>query len=167
MAWALNWNPRLTKPRAILRARRHDLPGRPDSFAAETNASFLSIWANLQRNVLYCHDRIAAISLIVGGIVIMNIMLVSVTSVRARSAYARHRRASPGCDDAVPHRIWNDGIGRRTAGSIVWITVAKGITAIIGMPSAIKLWAVAAGLIVSASVGVFFGVYPSTTRSSA
>ena len=46
-------------------------------------------------------------------------------------------------------------------GVLFGITVAKGITAIIGMPSAIKLWAVAAGLIVSASVGVFFGVYPA------
>ena len=41
------------------------------------------------------------------------------------------------------------------------IIVAKGVTAIIGMPSVIKLWAVAAGLLVSASVGVFFGVYPA------
>jgi putative ABC transport system permease protein len=39
--------------------------------------------------------------------------------------------------------------------------IAKGVTAIIGMPSAIKLWAVFAGLIVSASVGIFFGVYPA------
>ena len=41
------------------------------------------------------------------------------------------------------------------------ITFAKGITALIGMPSEIKLWAVGAGLLVSASVGVFFGVYPA------
>jgi putative ABC transport system permease protein len=46
-------------------------------------------------------------------------------------------------------------------GVLFGIGVAKGITAVIGMPSAIKLWAVAAGLIVSASVGVFFGVYPA------
>ena len=41
------------------------------------------------------------------------------------------------------------------------IAFAKGITRDIGMPSEIKLWAVAAGLLVSASVGVFFGVYPA------
>jgi len=41
------------------------------------------------------------------------------------------------------------------------IVFAKGITALIGMPSAIKLWAVGAGLLVSTSVGVFFGVYPA------
>src|SRR5205085_5307453 len=49
---------------------------------------------------------------------------------------------------------------------IFGVTFAKGITALIGMPSVIKLWAVAAGLIVSASVGVFFGVYPARDRKS-
>jgi putative ABC transport system permease protein len=46
-------------------------------------------------------------------------------------------------------------------GVLFGIAFAKGITALIGMPSAIKLWAVLAGLIVSTSVGVFFGVYPA------
>ncbi len=46
-------------------------------------------------------------------------------------------------------------------GVLFGIAVAKGVTAVIGMPSVIKLWAVAAGLVVSASVGVFFGVYPA------
>jgi putative ABC transport system permease protein len=46
-------------------------------------------------------------------------------------------------------------------GVIAGIVVAKTVTLMIGMPSAIKLWAVAAGLIVSASVGIFFGVYPA------
>jgi putative ABC transport system permease protein len=40
-------------------------------------------------------------------------------------------------------------------------SVAEAVTLLIGMPSSIKLWAVAAGLLVSASVGVFFGVYPA------
>jgi putative ABC transport system permease protein len=46
-------------------------------------------------------------------------------------------------------------------GVFLGIVVAKGITAIIGMPSSIKLWTIAAGLLVSASVGIFFGVYPA------
>jgi putative ABC transport system permease protein len=46
-------------------------------------------------------------------------------------------------------------------GVLAGIGVAEAVTALIGMPSSIKLWAVAAGLTVSASVGVFFGVYPA------
>ncbi len=46
-------------------------------------------------------------------------------------------------------------------GVLFGITFAKGITALVGMPSEIKLWAVCAGLLVSTSVGLFFGVYPA------
>jgi len=51
-------------------------------------------------------------------------------------------------------------------GVIVGIAVAKTVTLMIGMPSAIELWAVAAGLLVSASVGIFFGVYPARKAAS-
>jgi putative ABC transport system permease protein len=46
-------------------------------------------------------------------------------------------------------------------GVLIGVGFAEGVTAIIGMPSSIKLWAVLAGLFVAASVGVFFGVYPA------
>jgi putative ABC transport system permease protein len=46
-------------------------------------------------------------------------------------------------------------------GVLLGVVIALLVTFLIGMPSAIKLWAVAAGLVVSASVGVFFGVYPA------
>ena len=61
------------------RLHARDLPGKPDSFAAETNESFLSIWSNLSGTFFIVMVAIASIALVVGGIVIMNIMLVSVT----------------------------------------------------------------------------------------
>jgi putative ABC transport system permease protein len=51
-------------------------------------------------------------------------------------------------------------------GVIVGVAVAKIVTLLIGMPSAIELWAIAAGLLVSASVGIFFGVYPARKAAS-
>src|SRR5438132_354507 len=152
----------IDEARAILRARRHDLPGRPDSFVAETNASFLSIWSNLSGTFFIAMVAIAAISLIVGGIVIMNIMLVSVTE-RTREVGIRKAMGATR-DDVLLQFLIESGtmaLVGGVLGVLFGIAVAKGVTAVIGMLSVIKLWAVAAGLVVSASVGVFFGGYPA------
>src|SRR5258707_13075694 len=65
--------------RAALRAKRHDQPGGDDSFDIETNASLLGIWTDFSQTFFIATIGIACISLVVGGIVIMNIMLVAVT----------------------------------------------------------------------------------------
>jgi putative ABC transport system permease protein len=152
----------IDEARAVLRARRHDLPGKPDSFTAETNASFLSIWSNLSGTFFIAMIAIAAISLIVGGIVIMNIMLVAVTE-RTREIGIRKAMGARHHDVLLQFLIesatmaWFGGL----FGVVFGIVIAKGVTAFIGMPSEIKLWAIIAGLAVATSVGLFFGVYPA------
>jgi putative ABC transport system permease protein len=152
----------IDEARAILRARRHDLPGKPDSFTAETNASFLSIWSNLSGTFFIAMIAIAAISLIVGGIVIMNIMLVAVTE-RTREIGIRKAMGARRADVLLQFLIESATMALFGGlfGVIFGIVIAKGVTAFIGMPSEIKLWAVIAGLIVATSVGLFFGVYPA------
>jgi len=152
----------LDEGRAIVRARRHDPPGNPDSFAAETNEGFLSIWAGLSSTFFIAMIAIAAISLVVGGIVIMNIMLVSVTE-RTREIGIRKAMGARSQDVLLQFLIESGTMALfgGLVGVLLGVGFAKGITALIGMPSAIKLWAVLAGLVVSASVGVFFGVYPA------
>jgi putative ABC transport system permease protein len=152
----------MDEARAILRARRHDLPGKPDSFAAETNESFLSLWADLSGTFFIVMIVIACIALVVGGIVIMNIMLVSVTE-RTREIGIRKAMGARRRDVLLQFLIESSTMALvgGILGIFFGITFAKGITALIGMPSTVKLWAVSAALLVSASVGIFFGVYPA------
>ena len=102
------------------------------------------------------------ISLLVGGIVIMNIMLVSVTE-RTREIGIRKAMGARRDDVLVQFLIESVTLALvgGALGVLFGVGLAKTVTALIGMPSTIKLWAVAAGLIVAASVGVFFGVYPA------
>ena len=155
-------NEAIDEARAALRAKRHDRPGAEDSFDIETNGSLLGIWANFSETFFFATIGIACISLVVGGIVIMNIMLVAVTE-RTREIGIRKAMGARSYDvliqfliEAVTLSLLGGALG-----VVLGASVALSITWLIGMPSAIKLWAVAAGLVVSASVGVFFGVYPA------
>jgi putative ABC transport system permease protein len=145
-----------------VRARRHDPAGGADSFDMENNSSLLSIWANLTGTFFVAMIGIAAISMVVGGIVIMNIMLVSVTE-RTREVGIRKAMGARRSDVLLQFLI--EAVILSMVGGVIGvllgIAVAKGVTFAVGMPSVIKLWAVVAGLIVSASVGIFFGVYPA------
>ena len=148
--------------RVVLRSRRHVAPDQPDDFDVETNSSLLSIWSNLTGTFFIAMIGIAAISMVVGGIVIMNIMLVSVTE-RTREVGIRKAMGARRSDVLLQFLIEavTLSITGGVLGVLLGIAVAKGITFAVGMPSVIKLWAVAAGLAIAASVGVFFGVYPA------
>ncbi|MGB0049951.1 MAG: FtsX-like permease family protein, partial [Terriglobales bacterium] len=120
------------------------------------------IWSNFSGTFFYAMIGIAAISLVVGGIVIMNIMLVSVTE---RTREIGVRKAMGARRDDIMLQFLIESVTLALLGGAIGvlfgIAIAKGVTLAIGMPSAIKLWAVAAGVLVAASVGIFFGVYPA------
>ena len=148
--------------RVIMRDMRHDRPGEEDSFTLETSDTLAGLLSQIINSIGGVAIAIAAISLVVGGMVIMNIMLVSVTE-RTREigvtegAGSEARRPA----DPVPDGVGNavaDWRGDWRGGGVI---VAKGVAIIAGFPAAIALWSVAAGLVVALSVGIFFGVYPA------
>lgn len=153
----------MDESRVILRSRRHDQPGKPDSFVIDTNQSFLSLWSNISATFFLVMIIIASIALIVGGIVIMNIMLVAVTE-RTREIGIRKAMGARRSDILRQFLIESTALALvgGTVGVVGGIAIAKGVTLAIGMPSAIRLWTVFAGLVLAASVGIFFGVYPAS-----
>ena len=149
--------------RVLMRSRRHDAVGQPDDFELETNDTFLDIWKQISSLFAWVVLGIASISLVVGGIVIMNIMLVSVTE-RTREIGVRKALGARQRDVLLQFLI--ESATMATLGGAIGVgfgvTVAKLITLIVGFPTAVPLWAILLGLVLAGAVGIFFGVYPAS-----
>jgi putative ABC transport system permease protein len=148
--------------RTIMRGRRHLAPGAPDSFSIDTSATFQNLLGQILNSFGAVVVAIAAISLVVGGIVIMNIMLVSVTE-RTREIGIRKALGARRNDIMVQFIVESATMSLfgGLIGVVGGIAVAKVITLLVSFPSEVQLWSVLVGLLVATSVGVFFGVYPA------
>ncbi len=148
--------------RVLVRARRHDLPGTPDSFELDTNNTLVGFFSTVTKSFGAVAGAIALISLVVGGIVIMNIMLVSVTE-RTREIGIRKALGARPRDIMLQFLIESATMALvgGAFGVFGGIVVAQIITLIAGFPSTIALWSVFVGLLMATSTGIFFGVYPA------
>jgi len=153
--------------RLALRARRHVAYTANDDFALNTNDNFLQIWANISQTFFAVTIGIASISLIVGGIVVMNIMLVSVTE-RTREIGIRKAAGARRRDILIQFLVESATLAM--VGGIIGIllgaSIAVSVAYLTPLPASIKWWAVALGLGVSTSVGLFFGIYPATKAAN-
>jgi putative ABC transport system permease protein len=152
--------------RVIMRARRHLAPGAPDSFSIDTSATFQNLLGKILNSFGAVVAAIAGVSLVIGGIVIMNIMLVSVTE-RTREIGVRKALGARRKDILLQFLIESAtmSLAGGVIGVISGITVAKIITLAVAFPSTVELWSILASLFLSTGVGLFFGVYPAYKAS--
>jgi putative ABC transport system permease protein len=146
-----------------MRGRRHLRYNAKDDFAIETSDSFLSLWKDISSSFFAVTIAIASISLVVGGIVIMNIMLVSVTE-RTREIGVRKALGARRGDILLQFLIESATIALigGAIGVIGGVLTAKLVSVVTPLPAAVQLWSVLGGLLVALSVGLFFGTYPAS-----
>jgi putative ABC transport system permease protein len=148
--------------RLIMRELRHDRPDQPDSFTLATSDALAGLFSQISNSIGGVAIAIAAVSLVVGGVVIMNIMLVSVTE-RTREIGVRKALGAKRAD-MLTQFLMESGLLSFFGGIFgvgLGVVIAKLVAHYGGFPASIALWSVLTGLVVALSVGVFFGVYPA------
>jgi ABC-type antimicrobial peptide transport system permease subunit len=146
-----------------LRRSRRDKWDAPNSFGLATAADIIGQFHDITSEVALAIIVIASIGMLIGGIGVMNIMLVSVTE-RTREIGIRKAIGARRAD--ITQQFLAEAVLLTGAGGILgivggWI-ISEGIKlAIPSLPSSVPLWAVAAGFGISVAIGVFFGLFPA------
>ncbi len=152
---------------AILRARRRVAFDQPNNFAISTPDQLIGQFRSITGGITGAMILIALISLLIGGVGVMNIMLVSVTQrtreIGIRKAVGAFRRDIIG-------QFLTEAVTLSTIGGVIGVLVGGALAALvralpISLPAAVPLWSVVVGLVVSMSVGIFFGAYPAVKAS--
>jgi putative ABC transport system permease protein len=152
---------------AVLRARRHVPFDKPNDFAIFTPDKLIESFQGITRGVTLAMVFIAFISLLIGGVGVMNIMLVSVTErtreIGVRKAVGAFRRD-------IILQFLTEATTLSILGGAIGVVVGVAVPAAIkrafeALPAETPLWAILVGLLVSMSVGIFFGLYPAVKAS--
>ena len=152
--------------RAMMRARRHLPPNEPDNFGIFDQASLMELWKNLTGVIATAMVGIVSVFLVIGGVVIMNVMLASVTE-RTREIGIRKSVGARRTDilmqflvESTVMALVGGGIGVLAA----WI-LAILVRNATPVPMSVPILAVLLSIGISSAVGMFFGVYPARKAS--
>ncbi len=148
---------------SVLRQRRANKYGEANDFDIKTASKFIEQFDSIIGGVGLAAIAISCLGLLVGGIGVMNIMLVSVTE---RTKEIGIRKAIGATKGAIVLQFLLEAMTLTFFGGIIGVTLAVGISQLVmllipSIPASIPLWAVISGLTVSVGVGLIFGVLPA------
>ena len=152
--------------RTILRSKRHLSFNEKDDFSILTSETFVQIYKSVTTGIFFGMILIASLALVVGGIVVMNIMLVAVTErkkeIGIRMAVGARRKD-------ILFQFLIEAVTLSTVGGIIGIVlgfiIAQLVSAVTPLPSSVEPLSIAIAILVSSSVGIFFGIYPARKAS--
>jgi putative ABC transport system permease protein len=148
--------------RALMRARRHVAPNEEDNFGLFSSDNLMALWKNLTATLAAAMVGFVSIFLVIGGVVIMNVMLASVTE-RTREIGIRKSLGARTSD--ILSQFLVEASVMSAVGGIIGILVAWLLAFILNkmtpLPMSVPLPAVIVAICVSTAVGLFFGVYPA------
>jgi putative ABC transport system permease protein len=148
---------------AVMRSRRHLRPREDNNFAMETADEVLDFWSKISKILFLALPGLVAISLVVGGIVIMNIMLMAVAErtreIGIRKALGARRRD-------ILSQFLVEATALATVGAAAGVAVGIGLATLVAattpLPAAVASWSIIVGVLLGAGVGIVAGVYPAT-----
>jgi putative ABC transport system permease protein len=148
--------------RVVMRSIRHLGPKREDNFGIQTGENLLKIWSEISKVISRVLIGILSISLVVSGIIIMNVMLVSVTE---RTWEIGIRKALGARQSNILWQFLVEAIMLSMVGGILGIAAGLAVSAAFSLftplPFTVELWSIAISLAVTFIVGMFFGAYPA------
>src|ERR1700680_1564465 len=150
----------------ILRARRHLTGKMEDDFFIGTKESYMALWRSISSAFFAVFIMVSVISVVVGGIVIMNVMLVSVTA-RRREIGVRLAVGATKLD--IVQQFIAESVTMCIAGGLVGIALGFLVALLLRMftpfPASVQSWVAVLGVFLSSAVGLFFGIYPAFRAS--
>ena len=153
--------------RVLMRARRHRSLNMDDDFFIGTAQSYISLWQSISGSFFAVFVMVSSISAIVGGIVIMNVMLVSVTE---RTKEIGVRRALGATKADILRQFLAESIMQCLIGGAIGIAIgfacALALRTYTSFPASVQTWVAVLGVVLSSIIGLFFGIYPASKAAA-
>ncbi|MCO4100813.1 MAG: FtsX-like permease family protein [Gemmatimonas sp.] len=155
--------PAMARAQEAMRVSRKLRPSDRDNFDVGTGEALLDFWKQLTRVLFAVVPAVVAIGILVGGIVIMNIMLMAVTE-RTKEIGIRKAVGATAAD--VRRQFLAESVALAVVGGVLGVASGWGLALLVStfspLPARVSLWSVVLSLALGATIGVLFGVYPAS-----